>query len=975
MSRSANIADSLRTILQSDDQRLTDEMRRVAEEYAGGCAEANDRLRRCMELLKRGLRSEAVHLAEAEPPVTDLVNELDLGVQQSAWDELCSMYDLPRAEPLRFELAEAVAEAYAELEPLNALLSRHRRLALGRAPLPMRIATLRDLVAADEQSPFWADDLLDYERARQREIEAEARVAAQAGDALHLQQLVSEVQSPEWREHPSKELQRKVMSFSGQVERIAARRELESLEPQLQSAFAALDLGTARHLRERWQDASLRARLTDGDPLSDQVAPVLGWLADEDHRAEQEESFERAVFNVERSLDRDDISLAELDRHAHAANRFDRELPAALVAAFRNKRASLEAHDRRKRFAIVSGSAVAVLIAIGLVGLLGWRAAQDQKIDSIASEISNLLDEGKLAEARRLFDENRDISAKDHWLSVRRSLEDAERKAEERQTKYIAAVEAATSAGTFADAHPHLQAARDTAASAEEKLAVARLEREWNEKRDAAYEVAEEGFRKTAESATASLARLEAATTSADTKQLMSLLSQAENAMGVLTPLAQAVRPEVAREREILAARLAALRSQVSERSEREKLLNSLTAALAGASGSTETVDRYVDAVEAYRQKMASDPRSAEFGEALAEADLWRSAVRWESLKSTWPQLRPDQSQVSARLTQVEGYRAAHGNTPSHDEVDTYTTFLQTLAARDGEEGVTSRLMDLFNAPLVGGPLYVVRTREGASYYLTAPADFSGSLAATFSHVIGTDTQRDVKSTLLKKSDLRIEKTEVAPQVAISESGRRELRKATVASWDAVLLAIAKNLFEQKEIDAFVQHLMLTEVLSAAAEGNSFLASELRPLQDRLANDHIDPAARWMDPNNTEAATSRRLAAAALKEITLADLESAWKVAAAAEQQFADEISMQRSLAGWLYRDGNRWELRGNTLARPGVMIVPIAAEGAGHWEKVGTVSGGVVTLNGSGLKQGRLAFSQASAGNTASGIPRVGAR
>lgn len=333
MSQHGHLSDSIRGLVQADDQRLTDEMRRLAAAYAETCRTTNDRLRRCMDLLRQGLRTEAIHLAEADPPVTDLVSELDLAELQPAWDDLCSLYDLPRAEPLRLELAEAIQEAYAELEPLNALLARHRRLALARAALPLRIETLRELTAADEQSPFWEDDLRAYERARLREIESEARSAAQSRDAERLQSLVSEVTSADWRERPSPELQRKIKSFAGQVHRGSGRDDLEQIEPELQSAFSALDLAAGRRLRTKWEDAARRAKLSPDDPLAERVAPVLGWLADEDAREQQDRSFAAAVADLESAVERDATDLAELERKAHAAARFDRELPGPLVIA------------------------------------------------------------------------------------------------------------------------------------------------------------------------------------------------------------------------------------------------------------------------------------------------------------------------------------------------------------------------------------------------------------------------------------------------------------------------------------------------------------------------------------------------------------------------------------------------------------------------------------------------------------------
>ncbi|MGC1274170.1 MAG: hypothetical protein WBC44_10725, partial [Planctomycetaceae bacterium] len=420
MSTHQQLTDDVRGLLQAEDQRLTDEVRRLAAEYAPACRTANERLRRCMELIGRGLRSEAIQLAEVEPPILDLVNELDLAELQAGWDELCSLYDLPRAEPLRLELAEAIHEAYADLEPLNALLTKHRKLALARAPMPLRIDVLRKLVTADVQSPFWDDDLRAYERARLREIETAAREAAKSRDVEQLASLLEEVGSPDWRERPKADLVRKVKAFAGQIRRGSARDELEQIEPELQAAFSALDLAAARELQNQWESAGRRANLPEGDPLAERVAPVFGWIADEDAREAQDRAFQTAVADLELAVDRDETDLTELERKAHAAVRFDRELPGPLVIAYRNRRSALEAGAKRKRFAIAGSAAIALLLVVGFVGIVLWRVGLDRQIGQLAGEVAGLVEGGKLAEARRLFDENRDISTKDAWLEARR---------------------------------------------------------------------------------------------------------------------------------------------------------------------------------------------------------------------------------------------------------------------------------------------------------------------------------------------------------------------------------------------------------------------------------------------------------------------------------------------------------------------------------------------------------------------------
>lgn len=959
MSRYRQTIDDLRAFLQGDDQRLTDRVARLAEEYAAGCREANDRLRRCMERLGQGLRAEAVQLAEAEPPVTELVTELDLAELQPAWDEICMAYDLPKAEPLRLELAEAINEAYAELEPLNALLSRHRRLALARAPLPWRIDVLRQLAVADSQTTFWEDDLRAYERARLREVEQESREAAKAGDTGRLQAIIEELTGSDWRERPGADLLRRVRSLGGQVTRQTARQELEAFEPALHAVFAALDLPAARLMRDRWLEAAGRAKLADGDPLAERVAPILGWIADEDAREAREREFRQAVGELEAAVENDAVGLTELDRRAHATARFDLEIPAALAAAYRTRRASLEAGERRRRVLIGVAAATALLVVAGFVGMVLWRSGVAVQARQLAGEVTRLTDDGKLVEARRLFNEHRDISTGEEWLAARRALEEAERADAQRRSAYVAAVEAVKGAADAAAAEAHLKEAREAARSPDEKLEVARLERSWQERRDAAFDESERRFRAATAAAAEVLVRLDDAVAKAELPVLEPLLAEAETAVRSLGPLASEVRPAVAAERGVLDARLAALRTAIGEKRDRERAFAEITRSLEAGGDPTAPVDKYVAALEAYRKRFPKDPRSTEFGDVLAEADVWRAAVAWRAATFGWRELRPQSADTtSQRLAAVEQFLAVHAAAPDAPVARRIAALLRSLAAREGAEGLNARLLALFRAPLVGGPLYVLKTRDGRSYYLTMPKDFSGTFAASFSYVIGTDVRRETKSKLVQKDELVGLSTMPAAQVALAETVRAELPRTTIAGWDAYVIGLAKQIHSADAIDPFLRHLLLSEVLAAASEGSDSLAPALADVRSRLEDKDVDPAARWMDPENADAAASRQRAAAALRRSSGQELDAALKVSETAEAGLARELAVSRRLIGWLRRDGSDWECVGQTKETATVAVaVPGGAGDSASWQPIGTCGPAGSELRGTGLKQGRLVF------------------
>src|SRR4051812_2303438 len=119
------VVDNIRAILGAVDQTRTDEMAALATAYASLCRETNDRLRRCVDYLHRGLQSEAIHLANTQPALLDMVAALDMP-ELPEWETLSSTYEMTRPPRLMLEAAAELNEAYALEQPLQSLLKRHR---------------------------------------------------------------------------------------------------------------------------------------------------------------------------------------------------------------------------------------------------------------------------------------------------------------------------------------------------------------------------------------------------------------------------------------------------------------------------------------------------------------------------------------------------------------------------------------------------------------------------------------------------------------------------------------------------------------------------------------------------------------------------------------------------------------------------------------------------------------------------------
>ena len=248
------IVEQIRTALHSGDPGHNGRLAGLASAYADACAEAAHRLGRCHRLLQQGLRSEAIQLAESEPKLLDALSVLDFP-ERPEWDDVVQSRDLTPAPRIPLEPARLLNEAYAEEDPLQELLRRHRRLALQRAPLRLRIAVLRQLAAQDAGNSIWTEDLRVFEQARTMEIQDEASEAIRQQDAGWLARLVTEVEQSGWVEQPARTLLISLGLADAQLIGDRASTAVEDLAGRLAEAINTRDPIRGRLARQDWARA------------------------------------------------------------------------------------------------------------------------------------------------------------------------------------------------------------------------------------------------------------------------------------------------------------------------------------------------------------------------------------------------------------------------------------------------------------------------------------------------------------------------------------------------------------------------------------------------------------------------------------------------------------------------------------------------------------------------------------------------
>jgi hypothetical protein len=286
------IPETIRTFLASERRSWNADLAEVAEAYAMLCKEANDRLRRCAEYLRRGFRSEAVQLSQCQPKLLPLVTALTLP-DPAAWATACTANGAPPPPELLVDNLSQLESASSVERTLDPLLARHRLLSLAKAPLRSRIEVLVPLHEKDPGNPVWVENLRTLGAARLKEMRGEAKAAYVAKDPAPLEKLSAEMKAyAEYVEAPE-DLRRGIERAIGGLRLEEAKNELRPLLAELREAHAAGDYERAAAPMERWRTVVEGRQVALPAALQEAIRPILSWISDEERRRSQEQKLKK----------------------------------------------------------------------------------------------------------------------------------------------------------------------------------------------------------------------------------------------------------------------------------------------------------------------------------------------------------------------------------------------------------------------------------------------------------------------------------------------------------------------------------------------------------------------------------------------------------------------------------------------------------------------------------------------------------
>ena len=840
------IVDDLRAALYAYTPAMVEQLRALVEVYGEALREVNARLQRCGELLRQGLRSEAIQLAEIQPRVLDLVAGLDFP-EREPMGQFLAERGISAPPALLIDVAAELNEAYAIEEPLRVLLDRHRRLALSRASLSDRIGVLRTIAKTDSNNVVWQEDLQTYELERVKQIEREIGVALQEADTATLTALEDELETETWIERPPAALVRQAREARARHTRIRAREELDELEPQLNDAFAAFDVARGRELRSRWERAVAQAEVSTTDATVERAGPALAWLSDQDEQERRAGDFAAAVANLESALDKDTPAV-ELERLYHTAARFGDDIPAVTERRLNDRLQSAELGGARRARLITSVVIASILVVGAGVGWTIWWFTLTAEINARRATLAQLLDQGKHEAASQylaeLENDSPRVATSDEIQALRAKLSGllaADKERGELFRQNLAAVGAPEQAD-----HAALSRARKLAKTGSEKAQLLEVETAVNRAAAAAQRLRDEKFTEQLSVLTAQLVAFEQASKNGSATQ-QNRIRELQSTFRAAQSNAAAASTSLREQFALLSDRLTTLENELARRVKEAELIASAAEAIGDR-------DAYYRRLNEFIEQFPQSARAADFRRVVDEAAMWEAIDSWNALADTFSgdldSFRPEKA--AQAISQINAVLEKHGTSPAVENYRQRLAFLEAIGKRlkDGER-IEKALFALFNNMLVAD-LWMVELKDGKRYYTRQEPKLSGAVP-TIKYLASLD---NTEKTVAVKP-INVAYVGPAPQRKLGDAVRARLRTLADETWDRNFYGIVLDIIRDDRTDALLRLQLLERVIEVACEGSHLLAESFKSYRSEMANAGINLFSNWLDPADAEANRNR----------------------------------------------------------------------------------------------------------------------
>lgn len=862
----------------------------LAATYAHLCKEANARLRRCAEYLRKGLRAEAIYHAEVEPDILSLVSALTLP-RADDWYAVCKSENLDAAPALMLEVAEALNEAYAADPTIASLQRQMRLLSLIQAPLKYRLAAVRKIAARDPQNAVLQQDIATFEAARIDEIVAQARVAFETKDLPTLVALLKEIYEDPWQQ-PVRETVRSSIAGKTQALRIEkATQQLRDLLPGLFNSYAALSYEECASTLTQWQQILADNQLTPPADLQAQVAPIFDWLTTEKQHRSVQQQFSDATARLSRALE-DETRLPQIERLWRELAAYDMPIDPDLAKSYRMRCGQLQEAQRRRRRLVTVVATATVVIVVGIVGVLFYRLDVQRRLDRYTTDAQGLLDKGEIEEAQKFVAaaDQKESRLDGHapWHAVRADLDRKIADENERKEQFTQAASKAEAIADEAEASlkafkesgsknpdaQELAAARRAFSSAgddtvgtpkklargtEEKLRAMMVDTRISGVRREVQAIIDAAFKSKADPLIKEIGEVDESLCDRNVDEFERQIVALDDKVKAL-----AATPNVSHGfwslLEPARSQIVGWQSLVTRKRDREKQSLDQQQALADLVTHLDSPADLSAALTTFADKYPTSPWAGDFHRAAGETAKGEAVTEWAAIWKRWAGTflpTPANSQtIAARTTTVNEYLAKYPQSPFRQALEEYKAYL----AKAGEffadtSWWRSGIIDTF------GKLQIMKwwsftTTDGETYYTPRDAKFSklGTMVSISVYVDYTDT----KAITLEARKITPEvKPNSSPQSKLVSDLKNKVLDIKTSGWETFGFEIVRMIGQREDVDPIVRLNMLGIVLEELKKSTWYAEDKVAQALTRINMLVGEENVSWMDPKDS-AANERR---------------------------------------------------------------------------------------------------------------------
>lgn len=910
-----SITDQIRKQLEQPDGLTIEALSPLADEYGRETAQVNARLAECTQLLRKGLRSEAIQRAFMKPNVLDWSARLDFS-EFDDWLAILQFYGITVPTLLNRDAAEELQEAIVEAQPLEELLRQHRRLAIAKAPLSWRLKVLRRLGELDSFNIVWREDQEQWEKVRLKQIPAELKEAVESKSLVSVQSICTELNECKWAVAPSQDLCKRASMAANSFLHAEQSLQLKSIADQLHAAYGEGNESSAAKQYSAWTEIVTAMRSPPPAELMQSVEPAIEWLQGCTEDRERIAKHEKASASLEAALQKNS-TLADVQRSYYDVTSHQMGVDPILEQRYNSRVNELQQiSTRRLQLAIsaISVSAVTLMIALGL---WQWNQTYRKAVDDASSRLTALIDAEELTEAdsivKKLTQQAPHIANAPELVSLIGKLKVNQDAETIRAVRAESAIAAAHSADPTEIDIGNVISAEKLAKTPEEKTEIQKVRRAWDRHE---LEVANNQFEtirttvKMVEERLMEIQKMQMADVSET--ELQSLLID----LNKLTVDFPRGANRAAKILELAMERATSLRNSVRKQRRDMEIRQQATKGMREA----KTIELFQSEMKQFADKLPGDTVATEFTEALREADLWKRVDDWNAwCKSLADSLAGGLSPTELKSLLAERTTNLNGLSEHPNTVPAVKVLEDQFAMSERRSAILASLLEDLNNAVIADLVTIFEgaiadPRVGKRRFMTwdarAENDEEIKLQASKSRVVlpvvSDNLGASTNVTFTGKITLSDE-----PRSLIRKMTRRlETSKPSVLEdWEGGLTLAMQDVVGGQNLDSQIKEILLTRLVKAAREGSAVMRDSFADLEEKL-NDRTEKRALWFNTSEINATLENDVMISVregLKRVDILRRETNETLNQLAKNKLVWVGAMLRDSNGkieaWLYRD------------------------------------------------------------------------